>query len=325
MTKVMLADIGGTHARLSLLKEGKFINTEKYKATDFDSIERALFHYCVGAGLSPEGDILIATAARQEKDGVWRFTNKNEWEIDEKTLEENGWKVRLISNDFLASAKGAVSSHSEKIRVLKTGKEHPACPKIVIGPGTGLGFAYAIPDNTGHNWHIQETFGGHMLAALLTEEHRIIADLISRDRETTLIPEDLCSGRGLILLYRAVCTYHGATPKIFDPSDLLNAPEQDYVDTTLRLFHEFLGLFAHNAIVTGHAFGGLYLNGGVLYALDRNNRFDFETFEKYMILNPVPVVKDMLETTPIYLIEDPYIALEGLKQYYEEQESLANL
>lgn len=318
MNNLLMADIGGTHARFSILKDGKFINTEKYKATEFESLEKALFHYCMATGTSPEGELLIATAAQKEKDDIWRFTNKNTWEISKEELDQAGWTVRLLLNDFVASAKGAVCAKTGKEKCLKEGKNYPELPKAIIGPGTGLGLAYAYPEPDEKSWRIQETFGGHMLATMLSEEQKTIANLVARDRDTTLVPEDLCSGRGLILLYRAICTYHGASPNIYDPSDLLDKPDHDYVPTTLRLFHEFLGLFTHNALVTAHAFGGLYLNGGVLHALDRNNLFDFEIFEKYMILNPVPVVKDMLETTPVYLIEDPFIALEGLKSYYEE-------
>ena len=82
----------------------------------------------------------------------------------------------------------------------------------------------------------------------------------------------------------------------------------------LRLFHEFLGLFAHNALVTGHAFGGVYLDGGLTQHLAAQGAFDRETFLAYMTLQAAEVVQDKIDSTPVFIINDPFVALQGLSE-----------
>lgn len=315
----LLADIGGTHARFALKNEDGSINApKKYSVADFDTAEQALTHYCHDTGIEPGGDLLLATAARPDEAGQWRFYNKNPWVIDKASLRQAGWFLGLIVNDFAASARGAVSLPDNLKHVLKPGSPRPEAPCAVIGPGTGLGLAYATPQ--GKQWRIQETFGGHMLATALTDEHYLFLGLVNslKKNNTIIVPEDVASGRGVPSLYKAVCLYGGYEPLDKSVEELLEDPDDKNVKQALRLFHEFLGLFAHNAIVTGHAYGGLYLDGGLMQRLRERKLFDFKTFEKFMVLNPAPSVKRMLESVPVFAVTDPYVALRGLAEMQKE-------
>lgn len=316
----VLADIGGTHARFALKNEDGTISTQKkYSATDFDTAEQALAHYCDDTGIEPGGgDLLIATAAQPDETGQWRFYNQNPWVIDEESLGQAGWSPVLIVNDFAASARGAISLPDDLKDVLKPGNPRPEATCAVIGPGTGLGLAYAR--SQGGQWHIQESFGGHMLAAAFTDEQRMFLGLIRRlkGNNTIIVPEDVASGRALPSLYRAVCLYSGREPLYETVEELLDHQDFKDVKQTLRLFHEFLGLFAHNVVVTGHAYGDLYLDGGLIQRLRERELFDFKTFEKFMILNPVPAVKHMLESVPVFAVTDPYVALRGLVEMQKD-------
>ncbi|MFH1158232.1 MAG: glucokinase [Pseudomonadota bacterium] len=305
------ADIGGTYARFAVADGNDLINPRKLAVGNFANLGEALQFYCRESGVKNQGRLLIATAAVRYDGGVWRFTNNNRWVIDERAPAP-GWDISLIANDFRASAYGAVSLSGDKLKILRKGTS-ASDPRVLLGPGTGLGLAYMIPLKD-KSWYIQETFGGHMLAATLTDEQHDILKLVKRLRggDHIAIPENVASGSGLPVLYKAVCLQGGKTSEINSVDDLLKRKEDPFTLQTLRLFHEFLGLFAHNVVVTTHAFGGLYLDGGLIHRINDAGLFDFQTFSRFMTLNPVPVVKDRLESLPVFLVNDPYVALHGL-------------
>ncbi|MBI4031171.1 MAG: glucokinase [Proteobacteria bacterium] len=308
----VLADIGGTHARFAILGKGKIENPEKLAVADFKSFPAALNHYC-----PRPGDLLIATAAQPDgQNGRWRFLNNGKWVIDPAQLKKAGWGARLIVNDFAASARGAVALRGKNLIAVRKGVAGKGDSRAVIGPGTGLGLAYAVPCGKG-GWRVQETMGGHMAAAAVTEEQSGIMALMSRiyGDGRTLVYEDLASGRALPFLYRAVCEFRGCRPKLRSAEDLLaKAKDSSDAKETLRLFHEFLGLFAHNAVVTGHAFGGLYIDGGVTQKLYASGLFDFRRFAAFMELAVAPAVRKRLRQTPVYIVNNPFIALRGLAE-----------
>jgi glucokinase len=310
---IIAADIGGTHARFALVENDALANPEKLLTGNFRSLETALADYGARHNIALPCTLLIACAATSGDQNVWRFLNRNSWVIDRRELERAGWSVPLIVNDFMASAHGALILPESGLIALKPGAEKQVFPRVILGPGTGLGMAYMVPLPAG-GWHVQGTAGGHMLAAALTDEQREILALTREKRggDTIAIPEDVVSGRGLPALYRAVCQRDGLSLKYETVDALLAHPEDEAVAGTLRLFHEFLGLFAHNVVVTTHAFGGLYLDGGMLNALRGKNLFDFKTVEKFFLLDVAPSVRERLADTPVWLVNDPFVALRGL-------------
>lgn len=304
----VLADIGGTHARFAILDNGNILNPQRVSVDDFPGIRQALQNYC-----NTPCALMIATAAQPDGRNVWRITNNKKWIIDPALLKDSGWDVKILINDFAASARGALVSNQTVI--LREGRPDEKNPRVIIGPGTGLGLAYMTPLRD-KRYHIQETFGGHMAATAQTEEQCAIVNIIRElhGGEHTVIYEDVASGRALPLLYKAVCVRNGAEPDVIDARTMLNCADDLNVKQTLRLFHEFLGLFAHNAIVTNHAFGGLYIDGGMAHRLYEAGLFDFESMAKFMTLNVTPVVLDKLNATPVCILNDPFAALRGLAE-----------
>ena len=304
----ILVDIGGTHARFASLENGVIVNPQRLPVADFSSFEAALQSY-----RKDPCDLLIATAAHPDEKSIWRFVNNNKWIIDPEALRKTGWGIKTIINDFAGSAWGALAD--DRLVVLREGRADPKSPRAIIGPGTGLGLAYMIP-LSGGTWHVQQTMGAHMAAAALTDEQRGIMNLMRGlyGGNHAVTYEDVASGRALPVLHRAVCAQNGSQPTFTDAKGLLlNAGDAD-VKQTLRLFHEFLGLFAHNIVVTGHAYGGLYVDGGITHRLDEAGLFDFPTFAKFMAPAVTSVVRERLETTPVYLINKPFAALRGLAE-----------
>lgn len=318
---VILADIGGTHARLSL--GGGFDADEPFsiKTADHKSFDSVLEIFCEERGLAKGADIYLGTAARKHEDGKWRFTNGTGWIIDPDALAERGWRVRLILNDLAASMHGALAAE-EDMNLLAGERQNPELGRLICGVGTGLGLAYAQYIETkpqeASGWHVQETFGGHMLAPVLSDEHMLIREICVRQKENrfqTVVAEDLVGGRGLPDLYNAVCLIHGYEP-LDAPIDslLLNAREDFMVNETLRFFHELLGLFLHQAVLYTHATGGITLTGGVIDLLHENALLDIKTVQRFLRLQPVPIVAERLSGLPIFYAGRENLALHGLAQ-----------
>ena len=321
----LVCDIGGTHLRVALVEGQELVAPEKFPVADFESPDSALLHYLDSHNRPPVPcRVAIACAANDDGTGVYRFTNNPDWTITPSLLAKAGWEVERVAHDFCASAWGSTVIGANGAALVRPGRPDAALPRAILGPGTGLGLAYVFPlrphkQQGGH--HVQMTHGGHMLSLVLSDEHFLIVELIRRIKGDayTIIPENMCSGRGLPLLYRAVCNAYGYDPAYETPAAMLDHPGDPAVRETLRLFHEFLGLFAHQAVLTANAFGGLYLDGGVLHHLRDRNLFDKKTFIDFMTLNPVPVVRASLDRCPVYLVTDPFIALRGLLAMEKEK------
>lgn len=307
----ILADIGGTHARFAIANEDvsdELFAYHKYKAADFPSLEAALNQYCDEQNLEQGGRLMIATAAYPDGD-VWRFVNQNQWVIDAAQLKEYGWDLALTLNDFEAATWGLSAISKDDLTILQSGKKDARpSSRCLLGPGTGLGLGYLTADS-----HIQRTHGGHMMASAVSDEqHLVIKQVRELLPDNIVVFENLASGLGFHLIYRALCAINDAPCTIESPQDLTGHLDVKEVKDALRLFHEFLGLFAHTAVVTGHAYSGLYLTGGMIDHLSEQGFFDFESFRKYFILPGVESVQNDIANTPISIIDDPYLAMHGL-------------
>ena len=296
----ILADIGGTYARFATETDGRLENIHKYEAEKFENLGQALAAYCKESNLENTGSLKIATAGYEEN-GVWKFVNKNKWVIDPESLDR--WAVEGIWNDFEAATWALLDLKQDDVKILKNA-DGASNTKVLIGPGTGLGLGY-----------LQKTHGGHMPVSALTDEQALIVQTVQRQKAEKTIPvfENFVSGAGLYNIYSALCLVGGKVPAAKGPEDLLDLKGDITFKKTLDIFHEFFGLFAANAVITGHAYGGVYLTGGVLQHLINAKLFDPSLFAKWFCLNAVASVKRDLQNTPVIYITDPYPALRGLQ------------
>lgn len=311
-----LADIGGTHLRLALADNDKDApqEIEKFLVSDYKSFEAALEAYTKDKNVNIE-TLWIGTAAYEDGD-IWKFVNNNPWKIDTRRLENQGWPVAAIMNDFVAAGWGVLALGPEDHKIVRAGahKDEPR-PRLLTGPGTGLGLAHIFPFAEG-GAHVQRTHGGHMPAAALTEEQWLILQVIRRliDRDLVVF-ENLVSGPGLFLLYKACCLMTGRDTDFKTARDVFENLAADIMQPPLRLFHEFFGIFTANAVVTVHAYGGVYLTGGVLERIMAAGLFDLASFEQAFLLQGVDSVKQDLAGTPVHFVTDPYLPLKGLMVY----------
>ncbi len=301
----IICDIGGTHARFAHTQDdGPLCNIRKYRANDFPAFEAALTHYCDEVGIENPAPLLIATAAYSDGE-AWRFVNNNKWVLRASDFE-------LIMNDFEAATWGLINCPVDERELLKLGSSRNSnLPQCLIGPGTGLGLGYLIHLEGAHH-HIQRTHGGHIPASALSDEHIAIIRHIRGEDGSLVVFENLVSGPGLYALNTAWRALNNLPEMDETLEGFFETLEHHEKKEPLRLFHEFFGLFASTVTITGHAYGGLYLTGGVLDRLAAQGLFDFKTFEKFFVLNGVESVRSDLAATKIVRITDPYLAMRGL-------------
>lgn len=311
MTTVILADIGGTYARFARVENNAPAKARKLAVADYETLEEALLAY-TGHPVA-DGILYIATAAWPYPDGTWRFARPDRWEMTTESLERAGWAVGWIGNDFGAGARGALAAGPEYRYEVQSARPQEIIQRrsVVLGSGTGLGLAYV------EGMSVQETYGGHMAIPQCTDEQHTVIKLIRRLKtdERPVSAEDVISGPGLSLLYKAVCLLHGQSPdENIDLAVLLEDKGKRIHTHSLRLYHEFLGLFAHQAVIYGHAYAGLYMDGGVLHRLVEAGAFDHDVFLRFFVGDPLPLIKKQMMVMKIEIVTDPFVTLSGLAE-----------
>lgn len=272
---MIVADIGGTYVRFALAVGDTYQEPQKYKALDFKSFNEALAHFVSDANIPEVKEICIAAAGAPLGD-VWKITNNEAWDIDLNALIEDGWNIPVVLNDFESGTYSLPLLKDHDLKTLHQGikNDHSLC---LLGPGTGLGLGYYHSSGS-----VQKTHGGHMPIACVTDEQWDAVKEFQKSKTSPVVYEDFVSG------------------------------QNNFAKTNSELFHEFLGLFAAQSLIHGHAYGGLYLMGGVIQGLIKEDLFNFDTFHKYMCLGGVECVSNDLRNTPIHFITEPYPAFKGL-------------
>lgn len=295
-------DIGGTHLRAGRYSDNGPVNITKSCIQDYESIYRVLED-----NATEDMSILIASTGHQNANGDWKITNGNGWTISLKELNKSRYSIKTIINDLEAACWALPSLANKDIAPLLVPPAN-SIPfnqnKSLIGIGTGLGLSYFY-DTPGKKPLIRPSCGGHMVAASVTREHFEICEKISTYTLKPTIFENIVSGSGLLYLYQAV------TGKVCKhPEEALDN------ENVYRLFHEFLGVFIHQATLYGDSFGGVYLTGGVVDSLVKDDRLDFATIARFIKLPGVDIINGFFDALPVYHIQNSYITLQGLHEKF---------
>jgi glucokinase len=221
---IAVADVGGTNARFALAEiEGAHVvslgEPVTLKTAEHASFQLAWQEFGRRMGGDLPEELAIAFAGPVGGD-VLKLTN-NPWEIRPALMEEHlGVRHSTIVNDFGAIAFAVAELAPSAFEHL-CGPEGPL-PKSgivsIIGPGTGLGAAALLREESGP-YHVIETEGGHIdFAPLDTLEDRILEYL--RKKFARVSVERIVSGRGLWNLYEALCAIEAKPAMIRDEAAL---------------------------------------------------------------------------------------------------------
>jgi len=261
----LVGDIGGTNARLALWRDGRLDHVRVLSTAAFAGPEQAIRSYLDTLGRhADELDRVCLACAGPVSGDEFRFTN-NHWVISRTAFcRDLGLSDLLLINDFSAMALGVTCLRQDELLDVRPGVVVADCPRLVLGPGTGLGVGTLLPDTRG-GWHALAGEGGHVDLPIGSEREADLWSYLHRQLGH-VSAENLLSGSGLVSLYRASCALDGKTLRFDSAAEVTRAALEGDAQAiaVLEQFCTWLGRVAGNAALTLGARGGVYLAGGML-------------------------------------------------------------
>jgi glucokinase len=308
MSPTLIADIGGSNTRLGVTgASGRPDNVVAIAADSVSGIEAAIAAYLAGLAARPSNAVLAVAGPVAGRDIA--LTNRD-WRFNLDRLAAAFGFARVAAlNDFEALAWALPRLGADDVRALGPHMAAPPGPKVVLGPGTGLGVAALLPQHEG--WRAVASEGGHVsFGPAAADEIPVFARLAAAG---VVSAETAISGPGLERLFRAL--HPGAALT----AQAIAAQAQDgdaRARATVDLFVRLLGRFAGDVALTFRATGGVYVAGGVAHKLssliDENIfRAAFEAHPPYQAL---------LQAIPTFLVTCAEPGLLGCAAYAAQWE-----
>lgn len=305
----LVADIGGSNARFGLLRGAELapIKVDTLSTADFPTFVDAVELYLKQCG-SPTITAAAVAIANPVVGDVIQMTNHH-WSFSiEETRKRLGLKRLAFLNDFAALALSLPHIPATEMRQLGGRESLATAPRVLVGPGTGLGVSALVP--VGDNqWTAVAGEGGHVtLAPTNEQEEKVIA--FCRKQFGHVSAERLLSGMGLNNIHHAVTQIAGHAYVQISPAEItergLSGKDADCVET-LVVFCSLLGSVASNLALTFGAHGGVYIGGGIVprfgeYFHRSAFRTSFEAKGRFV---------DYLSRIPVYVIHAQNPALIG--------------
>ncbi len=313
----LVGDIGGTNARFALVEQGDVQPRaiEALPCRDYANLDDAIEHYLkkVGVGEVLEACLAVASPVR----GTAVNMTNNRWHFDtENVRRQFGWTAFKVINDFTAMALGIPHVMEKNLVHVCGGPGDHRRPRLVMGPGTGLGLSGLVPVRNG--WVPLVTEGGHVDFAPVNDSEVAILRILKARFGRVSVERILC-GQGLLNLYQAHCEIRCVAALLNTPEAITKAAlEQNdlLASHILNHFCELLGRTAGNAVLTLGSTGGVYLCGGMLprfldFFLESPFRNGFEDKGR---------MRPLLESTPVYVVTEPYAGLLGAAEALRNRE-----
>lgn len=267
----LAADIGGTHARVALVRPSRsgsssleVIAYQELTCRDFKDLPELLRAFIEGSAVGTRPRRCALAVAGQVLGG--------------SVLNDNlAWPIRLAEvrralafddvaavNDFAALGYVLDAEIVGAGRLLWGADANPGDgARLIVGPGTGLGTAVRLPGTHGE---VLASEAGQMdFSAVTPREHAIIARLAPVGGYVAY--EQIVSGPGLLTLYQTLCALDGVSARVATPEAVTAAAlaQTDAKATeAVEIFCAALGSFVGDVTLAHMAVGGVYLAGGFL-------------------------------------------------------------
>ncbi|WP_439136433.1 glucokinase [Pseudomaricurvus sp.] len=310
MYPCLVADIGGTNARFSLVtgcENGQYQLSQNH---DLRSGEYSSFEACLQTYLDMiEGPMpksaCVALAGPVVGDEVL-MTNVN-WLFSQTAVKQQfGFEVFCALNDFAALANSVPHLHADDLATIIDGTPNPQGARAIVGPGTGLGVAALVPGKD--EWVVVPGEGGHVAYAAQSPREMAVAALMQE--QGYVCAEALISGRGMVNLFNSLAEIDGNPARVAEASEIatLAWEQQDSLALEVwELFFQGVGTVASDVALVYNAKGGVYLGGGIL---PRNiEAFKKSGFEQRF--KEKGIQRGFMENIPVYLILHKHPALIG--------------
>jgi len=260
---ILVGDIGGTNARLAVADaSGRLTHLRNYPSADYASAAVLVRQFLndeavvalVGCCIAVAGPVIA---------GRGRLTNGQAICDENELAAAIGDTRSLVINDFAAVGHALSGLGANSLRTI--GPELTGSgTKAALGPGTGLGMGFVIPE--GNRWRVLPSEGGHGSLAPSDPLEVEVLGLLLQQHGFVAWETVLC-GPGLVSLYQAVCTIWGCHVDALTASDITARAltiDDPVCHQTLEMFCNLLGTAAGNLALTVCATGGVFLAGGIL-------------------------------------------------------------
>lgn len=295
---ILLADVGGTNARLALARDGVL---DPGSIARFQGDDHASFDEVLGLYLDRQGNPDITAAcvdvAGPVRKGAARLTNRD-WDFSESRLcALTGASRALLINDLIALGHAAAAmpdSGSDFLRLAPRGTV-PNGQRLVVNAGTGFNICPVrlMPQGPAI---CMEAEDGHTRMPLSVVE--ALGDLAGNFPSV----EELLAGRGLARL-------HGlrSGQPVQDARAVTAAAAQGDImaETTCALHARLLGLYCRELALRFMPLSGMFLAGSVARASAER----FAQFESAFLSDPLMAA--IPQAVPIAVIGDDLAALNG--------------
>lgn len=299
---ILLADVGGTNARLALARNG-VIDAEtvtRFRGDDFSNFDDVVRQFLQAQGDPRITSVCIAVAG-PVSGGVAQLTNRD-WDFSEDRLARltDADQVRLI-NDLTALGYATPSLSGDGLALLREAPEnrHRNGQALVVGAGTGFNVC-AVKVLSGGRITCLEAEEGHTyLPAIIMD--RLKAELGSKADQFFSV-EETFAGRGLSRLHALRTNTQPTRSEQIAEAAGHGDPQ---ADATYRLFAELFGLMCRELALRFMPMDGMFLAGSVGRSLSNRLELLVPAFLSDEQMRQIP------ENVPLLLIRDDMAALQG--------------
>jgi glucokinase len=317
-TAVLVADVGGTNARLAIAQANADLTTvaisafQSLRGADYADLPSLIDSYLQTLDVPRPQQACLAIAGPIQGE-VGTLTNTG-WKADTRALAQR-FQFRSVKlfNDFAALAYSVPYLQADELVEVHAAPTPPQGPISVIGPGTGFGVALLVPES-GQGWRVVATEGGHRSFAPTTRRELQLYERLG-GFEKHLSAENLLSGAGIATIYQALAVISGHSAQALEPDQIsrraLDGDDPLCVET-IALFCDILGSVAGDTALIQGGTGGVYLGGGILPKIQPlllKSRF-YARFHAKGVMSPY------LERIPVWLINSAHAALKGAALWF---------
>jgi glucokinase len=262
---ILLADIGGTNARFSMIRAEAYAPTPVFrlKTDSTDSFAEACERVVSAQGL-PKPRSLIVDGAGPVIGKTIDLTNAD-WVIDgDDLMAALKLDQGITINDFEALALGLPYFAAADLDPIGAAPMGSVGTRLVLGPGTGLGVG-ALAQSPGGGFLPIGSEGGHVtLRPMNAREEAVFAAF-----DAPAVPasaEMYLQGAGILRLHAARLkvedkgVLHETTPAIVEAALAADGPER----RTMLLYLDLLARFTGDMAVTFLPKGGVFIAGGIM-------------------------------------------------------------
>ncbi len=297
----LLADVGGTNARLALARDGVIdrATISRFRGDDHASFDEVVSLFLEQQG-NPGIDAVCVDVAGPVSGGQAQLTNRD-WDFTEARLRDltGAPRARLI-NDLIALGYATPALDGEAAGFLRRLPETARGngQRLVVNAGTGFNVCAVkvLPDGGIACLEAEEghTRLPHSVWLPLTEA---LGDITGFDSV-----EELFAGRGLARLH---ARYAGVAPIRAEAVVAAAASGDEVAEATCALYAHLFGLICRELALRFMPMEGMFLAGSV--ARSCTDRFDI--FEAAFLSDPL--MDSIPDAVPIGVIRDDMAALHG--------------